>query len=71
MEQTGDHFGPRARNTLGEVICLNCGTHREPVVGTEITCSNRCKMQLHYRGGRMDWREFRLRVAEIYSATAD
>jgi hypothetical protein len=62
-----DRFGPRARNTLGELICLNCGAHvlltGGPGSGARVTCSVRCRMQLWRRGGRMDWKEFRLRVA--------
>jgi len=65
----GDSFGPRARNSLGEMICLNCGTHRaQPPVngsGHGATCSLACRAALMRRGGRMGWREFRLRVAEV------
>ena len=64
IERYGSHeYGPRAVNSLGETICLNCGAHFVAVVGIEASCSPRCRMQLWRRGGRMDWKEFRLRLA--------
>lgn len=66
IESYGTHkYGPRAVNSLGETICLNCGRHFDAVTGTDVTCSGRCRSALQDRGGRMGWREFRLRVAEL------
>jgi hypothetical protein len=66
----GDGFGPLARSSLGEVICLNCGDHRD-LVGNgarRVTCSEYCRGALARRGGRMDWLEFRMRIDEIRAA---
>jgi hypothetical protein len=61
----GDGYGPRARSSLGEGICLNCGAHFPTRTGSEITCSTYCRGALARRGGRMDWFEFRMRIAEF------
>lgn len=58
---------PIAMTSLGEIICVGCGSHLVPNQHGpyRVLCSNTCASRVHYRGGRLTLQELQDRVGAV------